>query len=400
MKLLVAAVLSVALVATACGGGDSEDGTSNTEMPASSSVTPTSSVPSTAANGQQAEQQAEQQAGQQTEEEPDLPEANTTSLPPTSNRPTQPSNSLTTTTPPTAAPPSTTVPLSTPSPTTTNAAPPSAPPPTPPPTSTSSPSTTTTSPPSTTSPPTTTSPPSTTSPPPSTTQLPEFTVNLDTRPAEIYFQQKWCDDLAAKYPSAALTPTDDWCELWQDYAGNMVGCFRGNEEPEGSDPEFEQLVASGGLQRATRILDEIIFSLEDDDETDDTIGDQIADACSEEHFSQDNYDAMLVITPGTTRSAIFSYTYEMLLISVCAINSQLVDNPPITLELAKECGNPVSKNASCAGIAGAWMGADGEGDLYSVCLEIDDLISSDMEGWLEEAVRSAIQSLLSPEVTV
>ncbi len=180
----------------------------------------------------------------------------------------------------------------------------------------------------------------------------------------------------------------------------MVGCLRGNKEPEGSDPEFEQLVASGDLQRATRTLDEIIFSLEDDDETDDSIGNLISDACSEEHFSQDYYDAMLIITTGTTRSAIFSYTYEMMLISVCAINSQLVDNPPITLELAEECGNPVSQNAACAGFAGVWIAADGEGDLYSVCLEIDDLFASDMEGWLEEAVRLAIQSLLSPEVAV
>ena len=179
----------------------------------------------------------------------------------------------------------------------------------------------------------------------------------------------------------------------------MVGCFRGNETPEGSDPEFEELVEFGRIEEAARILDQIIFS-DDDDDDDDSVSDQIASACTEEHFSQDFYGVMLRVVPGTPRSTIFFYTLEMMLISVCAINSQLADNPSVTQKLAEECGNPASQNASCAGIAGAWIVSGGEGDMYSVCLAMDDLISSDMEGWLRENVRAALPSLVSPEVAV
>lgn len=180
----------------------------------------------------------------------------------------------------------------------------------------------------------------------------------------------------------------------------MVGCFRGNEAPEGSDPEFEEIVASGDLEKAARTLDETIFSLDGADDGDDTVSDQISEACSDKHFSQDFYGAILLVVPGTSRSVIYSYTYEMLLISVCAINSQLVDDPSVTQDLAEECGNPISQSASCAGIAGAWAGSGGEGDIYSVCMALEDLISSDMEVWLENAVRSTIQDLIAPEATV
>lgn len=178
----------------------------------------------------------------------------------------------------------------------------------------------------------------------------------------------------------------------------MVGCFRGNEAPEGSDPEFEELVASGRIEEAARRLDQVIFSGEEYD--DGSVSDQISDACSEEHFSQDFYGAMLLVFPGTPRSTVLSYTFEILLISVCAINSQLADDPSITQELAEECGSPVRQEASCAGIAGAWIASGGEGDMYQTCTALDDLISSDMEGWLEDAVRDAIQEFIAPEVTV
>ena len=178
----------------------------------------------------------------------------------------------------------------------------------------------------------------------------------------------------------------------------MVGCFRGNEEPEGADPEFEELVASGDLREAARALDEIIFSSEDED--DGSVGDQINDACFDEHFPTGIGSLMFISADGRIGSTHWSFFYEMVLLAACTINTQLQNDPSVTQPLARECGTPVSQEASCAGIAGAWIGAGGEGDMYPVCVEIDDLISSDMEGWLEETVRSAMQSLISPEVTV
>lgn len=178
----------------------------------------------------------------------------------------------------------------------------------------------------------------------------------------------------------------------------MVGCFRGNEEPEGSDPELEELVASGDLRRAARALDRIIFSTEDED--DDSLSDQISNACNDEHFPAGIGRFMFISADGTIGSTHYSFFYEMVLLTACAINSQLHNDQSLTQPLARECGNPVSQEASCAGIAGAWIGAGGEGDMYQTCVAIDDLISSDMEGWLEETVRSLLQSLASPEVTV
>ena len=179
----------------------------------------------------------------------------------------------------------------------------------------------------------------------------------------------------------------------------MVGCFRGNEEPEGSDPEFEELVASGDLRRGARALDEIIFGTEDDDD-DDSISSQINDACQEEHFPEGIGRFMFVSADGTIGSTHYSLFYEMVLVAACAINAQLSDDTSVTQPLARECGDPVSQQASCAGIAGAWIVAGGEGDIYQTCVAIDDLISSDMEEWLEETVRRTLRSLISPEVTV
>ena len=178
----------------------------------------------------------------------------------------------------------------------------------------------------------------------------------------------------------------------------MVGCFRGNETPEGSDPEFEELVASGDLQRAARTLDRIIFGTEDED--DGSISDQISEACNAEHFPAGIDRFMFISTDGTIGSTHYSFWFEMVLLAACTINAQLLNDTSVTQPLARECGNPVSQEASCAGIAGSWIASGGEGDMYSVCLALDDLISSDMEGWLEDAVRSAIQELISPEVTV
>lgn len=214
----------------------------------------------------------------------------------------------------------------------------------------------------------------------------------------IYFLPEWCDDIAARYPNSAFTPTWGWCEFWLNYSSGMVGCFRGNEEPEGADSVFEELVESGDLRRAARTLDRIIFSAEDED--DGSINDQINEACYEEHFPAGIGRFMFVSADGTIGSRHHSFWFEMALLAACAINAQLHNDPSVTQPLARECGNPVSQNASCAGIAGAWIGAGGEGDMYSVCLAMDDLISSDMEGWLEETVRRTMQSLLSPEVTV
>ena len=178
----------------------------------------------------------------------------------------------------------------------------------------------------------------------------------------------------------------------------MIGCFRGNEGPEGSDPEFEELVASGDLRGGARALDEIIFSTDDDD--DDSFNSQINDACYEEHFPAGIGSLMFISADGRLGSSHWSFWSEMSLLAACAINTQLPDDSSVTQPLARECGTPLSREASCANIAGAWIGAGGEGDMYPVCLAIDDLISSDMEGWLEEAVRSILQSLISPEVTV
>ena len=178
----------------------------------------------------------------------------------------------------------------------------------------------------------------------------------------------------------------------------MVGCFRGNEGPEGSDPEFEELVASGDLREAARTLDRIIFSSEDDD--DGSVNDQINDACFEEHFPAGIGSLMFISADGRLGSTHWSFWFEMSLLSTCTINTQLTDDPSVTQPLARECGNPVTQQASCAGIAGAWIVAGGEGDMYQTCLAIDDLISSDMEGWLEETVRSTLRSRISPEVTV
>ena len=264
-------------------------------------------------------------------------------------------------------------------------------------TTTASPLPTTASPPST-SPPLTTSPPSTAAPPPSTAAPIEFDFNLDTQPADIYFQQEWCDDIAARYPNSAFTPTELWCGFWQDYSAGMIGCFRGNEGPEGSDPEFEELVASGDLRGGARALDEIIFSTDDDD--DDSFNSQINDACYEEHFPAGIGSLMFISADGRLGSSHWSFWSEMSLLAACAINTQLPDDSSVTQPLARECGTPVSQEASCANIAGAWIGAGGEGDMYPVCLGMDDLISSDMEGWLAETVRLILQSRISPEVAV
>ena len=145
-------------------------------------------------------------------------------------------------------------------------------------------------------------------------------------------------------------------------------------------------------------MDRIIFGTEDKD--DGSISDQISDACNDEHFPAGIGRFMFISTDGTMGSTHYSFWFEMVLLAACAINAQLLNDTSVTQPLVRECGNPVSQEASCAGIAGSWIASGGEGDMYQTCTALDDLISSDMEGWLEETVSTTLLSLISPEVTV